>query len=327
MGLWTAQVISRHPATHTKKATLLDCETVSWKWSEGHQEQETERERERETDRRKKTPTLISISILCTLCSLAGGQGRGELDTAAIPETSRQEEAVPSAAKATVFFHCQYPRSGSCCLPPILATQRQRPHPPAGGCSALEEQHVTHRRSWKHQLPAVPASPATGVSAEEPQTHPSRAWSSDSGRKAASSVQRRGHLQLRAAMWAVWVWCPDRQPPQSLARQHGARGLQARPSPLPQTLEGRRGYTVTYFLGRSRRWSVIEPPDGAGSFHSPRSSPTFPSKKCEGMLNTPLPPDSPPRGRTGAGTAAAHTAHLPQLAPFARFPPFPAGHS
>lgn len=133
-----------------------------------------------------------------------------------------------------VFFHCRHPRSGSCRLLSILATQPQRPHPPAGGCSALEEQHVTRRRSWKHQLPAVPASPAPGISTEEPQTHPSRAWSSDSGQEAASSVQRHGHLQLQAAMQAVRVWCPDRQPPQSLARQHGARGLQARPSPLPQ---------------------------------------------------------------------------------------------
>lgn len=231
MGLSIAQSISRHPATHTKKATLLNCETVSWKWSKGHQEQETERERH---DRRKKIPTLISISIFCTLCSPAGGQGRGELVTAAVPETSCREEATPSAAKATVFFHCRYPRSGSCRLLSILATQPRRPHPPAGGCSALEEQHMTRRRSWKHQPPAVPASPAPGVSAGEPQTHPSRAWSSDSRQEASSSVQRRGHLQLRAAMRAVRVWSPDRQPPQSLAQQHGARGLQARPSPLPQ---------------------------------------------------------------------------------------------
>ena len=62
-------------------------------WSKGHQGQQTERD-----DRRKKTPTLLSTSILCTLCSPAGGQGRGEPGTAAVPETSCQEEAAPSAA-------------------------------------------------------------------------------------------------------------------------------------------------------------------------------------------------------------------------------------
>lgn len=85
-----------------------------------------------------KSQALIPASTHCTLLSPAGGQGREELDTASVPETSRQEEASPSATEATVFFHCQYSWSGSCCLPSILATQPWSPHPPAGRCSFLE---------------------------------------------------------------------------------------------------------------------------------------------------------------------------------------------
>lgn len=84
-----------------------------------------------------KSQALTPISTRCTRLSLAGGQGREELDTATVPEASRQEEALPSAAEATAPFHCQCSRPGSCCLPSVSATQPRRPHPPLGGALPL----------------------------------------------------------------------------------------------------------------------------------------------------------------------------------------------
>lgn len=174
---------------------------------------------------------------------------------------------------------------------------------------------MTHRRSRKHHRPAVPASPAPGVSAEQPQTHPTWAWSPDCDREAASNVQR-GAAICSSGWRHGQCGCGLRI--SSLPRaSRGTTGPAAsRPGPplFPRTLGGRRVHTVTYFLGGSCRQSVIEPLDGAGSFHSPRSSPTFLSKKCEGMLNTLLPPrHGPSRMRWGRGGCYTHRTSFPSL--------------
>ena len=79
LGLSTAQVISRHPATHTKKAALRDCKTVSCKGSKGHQEQETKtraRDGNRRAGRRRKIPS--PDSSLYSLYSPLSGRRSGQ---------------------------------------------------------------------------------------------------------------------------------------------------------------------------------------------------------------------------------------------------------
>lgn len=98
----------------------------------------------------------------------------------------------------------------------------------------------------------------------------------------------------------------------------------------PGYWEGCRVHTTTYFLGGSCRQSVIEPQTEQAHFTYHKSSPTFLSKKCEGMLNTQLPPRHiRPLGTHWGARAAACTPHSPSRralsARFPRSPLLPAG--
>lgn len=183
---------------------------------------------------------------------------------------------------------------------------------------------MTHRRSRKPQPPAVPASPAPGVSAEQPQTHPSRAWSPDSSWEAASNVRRQAAicspgqrcgqcgcgLQISSLPRASW--------------QHGARGLQARPSPLPQDTGKAAGSTQRHTSWVDHAGSLsLSPQTEQAHFTYHRVHPRFSARSVRACQTRRCLRDIAPRGRTGARAAAAHTAYPSPARPLPSLPSLP----